>query len=460
MSAKNKKTKVSRIKTGKLERRMSLASTGVLAGTRAATHMWVNMLNPADKRKQRQKEIMAEQTQYVVEELGKLKGSVVKIGQVMATYGQHILPEEISEALHALEEQTAAVEWPVIEQVLLEQLGEDRFAQLDIEQDPIGAASLGQVHRAVHRGDGRQICLKVQYPGVAEAVDSDLDAVVQILRWARLINIGKDFQSWLEEVREMLHREIDYGLEAITTNRFRALLVEDDRFVVPEVYFDFSSPQVLALSYESGYSVSDSKVAQLPQHRRDNLGRNFLDLFLKEVFVWEELQTDPNFGNYRIRPALEEDGMDKIVLLDFGAVQAYPDSFISPVKAMVSGAYQRDITKICTGAVALNMMRDDYPDEVHESFAQLCIALVEPMNYEPEALPEGALNEQGVYRWQHSQLPKRVAKQAAKSAFSKYFAAPPKEFTFLSRKLLGVFSFIAVLDAEFNGKPVLERFVS
>src|SRR5699024_3342324 len=108
-------------------------------------------------------------------------------GQVMALYGEHFLPEEVTTALHTLEDQTTSLEWPAIERVLKAELGDEKLAQLDIDPDPIGAASLGQVHRAVRRSDGLELVLKIQYPGVADAVDSDLNAVAQILKMARLV---------------------------------------------------------------------------------------------------------------------------------------------------------------------------------------------------------------------------------------------------------------------------------
>jgi predicted unusual protein kinase regulating ubiquinone biosynthesis (AarF/ABC1/UbiB family) len=446
---------VKRIKTGKFERRMSIAGASMLAGTRAATHLCANALTPKDKRLEKRREMIAEQAHYLADELGKLKGSVVKIGQMMALYGEHILPPEVTTAFRRLEEQTTAVDWPVMEQVLQQQLGPERLAQLDIEPEALAAASLGQVHRARRKSDGRQLCLKIQYPGVAEAIDSDLDAVATLLRWKKIIRQGNDFDCWLDEIRSMLKREVDYVLEAATTAHFGSLLAEDPRFVVPGIFNDFCTEKVITMSFEPGYVVNSSAVAKLPQRRRNALGEAFLELFFREFFEWSELQTDPNFGNYRIQPRTTNADIDKIVLLDFGAVKKFPASFIAPVKAMVTGAYRHNTAQIIEGATALNIMKPRYPEEVLTSFAKLCLGLIEPLNYNPDELPACALNKQQAYRWAHSNLPRRMAKQAAQSACSKYFAIPPGEFTFLSKKLLGVYTFIAALDAEIDGREAL-----
>lgn len=453
---------VARIKTGSFERRLSLTKAGLFASTRMAGHVAANVFTSKDKRLERRKKMLSRQAEFLVDELGKLKGSVVKIGQVMALYGEHFLPVEVTEALHTLEDQTTALEWPSIEKVLRFELGNGALDELEIEKTPIGAASLGQVHRARRKSDGKEICLKIQYPGVADAVDSDLDAVAQLLKLAKLVSFSRDFDEWLEEVRVMMHREVDYTLEAETTRRFGKMLQGDERFIVPEILLEYSTPHVMATSYEPGLSVSSEEVLSLPQSRRNKLAESALELFLKEMFIWKEIQTDPNFGNYRIRLADEKHAEDRIVLLDFGAVQKYPDAFIDPVCDMIYASYTRDLKRVIEGGIKLNFMHDDWPGKVLEEFGGVCMAVLEPLADRKVEVPDYALNDKGEYRWKQSDLPTRVAKRAAVSAINRYFKIPPKEFVFLNRKLVGVYTFISVLEAEFNGrdllKPYLKRF--
>jgi len=450
---------VSRIKTGSFERRLSLTRAGLFAGTRVATHMATNWFGGPERREARRSEMLSRQAGLLVEELGKLKGSVVKIGQVMALYGEHFLPVEVTEALHTLEDQTTSLEWPVIERTLRAELGADRMAQLDVDPEPIGAASLGQVHRAVRKKDGLELVLKVQYPGVADAVDSDLNAVAQMLKIMRVVSFGADFDDWLEEVRSMMHREVDYLLEARTTESFRLKLDNDPRFVVPRVIQAFSSPHVIATTFESGYSVSSPEVQSLSLKRRSALGKAALELFLSELFIWNEIQTDPNFGNYRIRLADDESDRDRIVLLDFGAVQVYSDEFLDPVREMIAASYERDLERVINGGIALRFMDAAWPQEVLKRFGEVCMAVLEPLSSDDVEKPDYALNDKGEYRWKQSDLPNRVARQATRSAISRYFRVPPKEFVFLNRKLVGVYTFIAVLRSEFNGEPVLREYL-
>ncbi len=458
-STKNGRGSVSRIKTGSFERRLSLTKAGLFAGTRMATHTALGIFSGKEARQQRRKEMLSRQAMFLVEELGKLKGSVVKIGQVMALYGEHFLPVEVTEALHTLEDRTVSLDWEAIHEVLVRELGQSCLDELDIEHEPIGAASLGQVHRARRKSDGEQICLKIQYPGVADAVDTDLDSVATLLKLAKVVSFGPDFDEWLEEVRQMMHREVDYRLEAETTARFREMLKGDDRFIVPRIFPEYSTSHVMATSYEPGLSVTSEAVQELSLERRNQLARGSLELFLKELFDWKELQTDPNFGNYRIRIAESPEEQDRIVLLDFGAVQKYPDSVLGPVCRMIKASYDQDLQAVINGGIELHFMRSEWPEKVLTEFGQVCMAVLEPLATTRMTVPEGALNAQGQYRWKQSDLPGRVAKRAALSAINRYFKIPPKEFVFLNRKLVGVYTFISVLGAEFNGEDILTRFI-
>src|SRR5690606_8354602 len=110
-----------------------------------------------DKREERRKAILSQRAEELVAELGELKGSVVKIGQMMALFGEHFLPEEVTAALHTLENDTAALEWPAMERHLKQQLGTVKLAELEVDPEPLGAASLGQVHRARRKKDGREL---------------------------------------------------------------------------------------------------------------------------------------------------------------------------------------------------------------------------------------------------------------------------------------------------------------
>lgn len=446
------------IKTGKFARRWSIASAGVSSGTRAATQMWGSLLNSRENRAERRQQILRENSRHLVSELGKLKGAVVKVGQIMALYGEYVLPEEVTLAFRELEHNTDPLPLEALIPRLQEELGEEFCSRLNIDPVPIGSASLAQVHRA--ELDGEWLAIKIQYPGIAEAVDCDLDAVATLLRWSRFLSRGEEADAWLEEVRSMLKQEIDYRHEMEATQRFAERVASEPALKVPALYPQHCSKTVIVESFEEGYAVNSPEVAALPLARRNRLADAFLRLFFREVYDWQELQTDPNFGNYRVQIDRQGEN-DKLVLLDFGAVREYPAEFIGPLKDMMGGAYFNDDNRIVRGAVNMSLIKADAPREVKHDFAAMCKALVEPFTYRdraPEGLDPEAISAGGEYRWAHSCLPKRVAKQAAGSAISRHFAVPPKEFAFISRKLLGVYSVISALNAEFAPPPWLTEY--
>jgi hypothetical protein len=232
--------------------------------------------------------------------------------------------------------------------------------------------------------------------------------------------------------------------------------------VVPRVLAEFSTDHIIASTYEHGHSVSSVAVRELPLERRSALGQAALELFFRELFEWGEIQTDPNFGNYRIRIAGEQGGdseTDRIVLLDFGAVQSYSSDFLKPVIQMIRASYEEDLEQVVEGGIKLRFMSRDWPAEVLDKFGKVCMSVLEPLAKDRSQWPDYAVNSHGQYRWKQSDLPSRVAKQAARSAISRYFRVPPKEFVFLNRKLIGVYTFIAVLHSEFNGEDLLRKYL-
>src|SRR5699024_11715221 len=133
-------------------------------------------------------------------------------------------------------------------------------AELEINPEPLAAASLGQVHRARRKSDGRELCVKVQYPGLADAIDSDIRTLTRIVRVARIVPRGIDIAAVMEEVREMIYHEVDYDRELRLTREFGERLADDERFVVPQVFPQYSTENVLVTSYEAAHHVQSDAV--------------------------------------------------------------------------------------------------------------------------------------------------------------------------------------------------------
>jgi predicted unusual protein kinase regulating ubiquinone biosynthesis (AarF/ABC1/UbiB family) len=401
-----------------------------------------------------------------VTELGRLKGSYVKIGQMFALLGEHFLPPVLTDALHELESSTEPLPWQDISDQVRAALG-DRYDELRIEKKAIAAASLAQVHRATIIATGEQICLKIQYPGLAEVIDSDFDTVVRMLLLARWIKAGKDLDNWLESMREQLHLEIDYQREAEMTDRMATLVdsvssecaAQGFAFHVPQRFPRYCSGQVLALEYVDGMVATRAEIAALPQQRRDQIGRAMLELFFYELYQWGVLQTDPNFGNYLIRSTDGKSGpRDELVLLDFGSTMECEHDFLMHLGNTIAAGQANDSSLLIESLQGLGCLREDASEEAKRTFSDFCLQLLEPLG-DPQHLPAQYLNDKGEYCWGRSQLMRRVGKQAATSAATLHFATPSREFAMVARKLTGVFTFIAVLNAEFNAHEIVARHI-
>jgi predicted unusual protein kinase regulating ubiquinone biosynthesis (AarF/ABC1/UbiB family) len=190
------------LKTGGFARRLELSKLGLRYGSRALRQNLRERFSGDDddalvKRR--------ENIDFFVGELGRLKGSVVKIGQMMATYGDYMMPPEVADALHQLEDNTPPMSWAIIEKALQNELGAEALSALDIDQQPLAAASLGQVHRARLLATGEELCIKVQYPGVEDTIDADFNAVLTLLKVSRLLASTRNIDDWFGDFLLLLH---------------------------------------------------------------------------------------------------------------------------------------------------------------------------------------------------------------------------------------------------------------
>ena len=442
------------LETRPLFRNLAISRLGVGVGLRLGGHLLANAFRDDRGRDAADRAFYREQAAALAAELGRLKGSAQKAGQLLALLGQDVLPPEALATLAELNELSRPVAWSTLEPALRRALGRERMAELEFDETPIGAASLGQVHRARRRADGAQLCFKVQYPGVAEAIDSDVQSLGRLLMLSRIAPRDLDLHPLLGELRRLLHQEADYARERAFTEDYARRLAGDARFVVPRIYPEYSTPRVLAMSYEDGLGVQDAAVQALPLERRNRLAEALMELFLDEFFRWRVVQTDPNFGNYRFR--LDATGHDRIVLLDFGATRGFSQSFVDGYRDIVLGALFRDTPRVVRGSIHLRMLRPKLPQEIYDGYALACRTLVEPFNdHARDGTPKALLNERGEYRWRGSDMLGRASAATARNAMTVHFRLPPPELVFLNRRLMGTFLMLGALGAELNARELL-----
>jgi predicted unusual protein kinase regulating ubiquinone biosynthesis (AarF/ABC1/UbiB family) len=444
--------KRSSIPRGSIGRGLAVSLAGIRAGGAFALGSALGRLRGSDD--EANSELMRREARRFTAELGRLKGTYVKIGQMMALLGEHFLPEPLTDALHDLDSQTHPLPWAELESAVRKSLGA-AYDRLEVDTAPLAAASLAQVHRAVERDTGNELVLKIQYPGLADVIDDDFDAVVRMLLLTRWIKAGRDIDEWLEHMREQLHHEIDYQRELRMTREARTRFADDPRYYVPDVSRAYCSDTILALEFVAGHRVSEAAVAALSQSRRDALGKAMLELFFIELYDWGVLQTDPNFGNYLIQTDAD---VDRLVLLDFGSTMACDDNFRRHFGNAIAAGQVGDRPLLADSLVGLGCLKPDATEFAKDSFCEFCEMLLEPLR-DPAHLPAEFLNEDGEYCWGRSRLMQRVGKHAASSAATRHFATPSRDFALIVRKLTGVFTFITVLNAQFNGHAIAHHYI-
>lgn len=271
----------------------------------------------------------------VTEQLSRLRGAAMKLGQMISMDAGDLLPAELTTILARLRDSAHFMPPAQLNRVLAAELGTDwrrRFARF--EATPLAAASIGQVHRA-QLADGRVLAVKVQYPGVADSIDADVDNVATLLRLSSLLPASLDIAPLLAEAKRQLHEEADYCREAEQMRRYHTLLAGDPAFVLPAPVADLSTGRVLAMDFVPGQSIETLQEA--PAETRDAAMGALLALVLRELFEFGFMQTDPNFANYRWQA-----DTGRIVLLDFGAARAVPAATTAAYRRLMQAGLAED----------------------------------------------------------------------------------------------------------------------
>lgn len=458
-SEKNdKKQGLDKIKSGVFSRGLTMARLTLQTGAKLAGQGMTQALSDPSKRDERWKVFLKGQASVISQELGELKGSLMKAGQMLSMYGEHFLPPEANELLKSLQQDSPALKWTAIEPVLQKYLSAELLAELEIEKEALACASMGQVHRARIKATGETICLKIQYPDVDKAIDSDLKAIRTLLNMLKLLPRDVNFDPVFAEVRTMLIQETNYEIEADFTEEYAKKLEGDSRFVVPKLYRKYCSRKVLATSFERGLRADDPLIQNLSQDRRNALSLNFLDLYLKELFDWGLVQTDPHIGNYKIR--IDPSGRDQVVLLDFGASRQYDDTFLNSYHRMIKGSLLRDREAFLKAATELRFIQGDDQKELVELFEEFCAETIEPfMEPSDPRNTKEQIAADGTYDWKNTDLPNRLTKRVFHIVRNFEWRTPPQEILFLDRKTGGVFIFMAVLRARVSGRTTLMKYL-
>ena len=375
----------------------------------------------------------------VADRLSHLRGAAMKLGQMISMDAGDILPAELTKVMARLRDNAHHMPPQQLQQVLATQWGKDwrtRFRRF--EPRPIAAASIGQVHRATTR-DGLDLAIKVQYPGIRESIDADIDNVATLLRMSGLLPRELDIAPLLAEAKCQLAEEADYLREGEQMMLFNRLLADDPMMVVPVLNREFTTDRVLAMSFLDGQPIET--LASAPQPVRDAAMANLISLVLRELFEFGVMQTDPNFANYRFQP---ETG--RLVLLDFGAARAVATETATAYRLLLEAGLAEDRAAVRDAAVTAGFVGPTVFDRQGERLNQMIdIILAElhrpgPFDFGDRRFV-GALKDHGM----------------AVAADKQNWHVPSADILFVQRKISGTALLAARLGARVDVRAMAVR---
>lgn len=310
MARESEKIPTSRVRRTATVGRLAATETVKQFGTRAA-----NVTRSDDAAQQALARRQVETAKQIVAVLGTMKGAAMKLGQVMSFVDVGLVPEEyrdeFQQELAKLRDAAPTVSFKRMRKVIEDDLGEpikEIFETLD--EEPLAAASIGQVYRAVLRDDGREVAVKVQYPGVAAAVRADMQNLEIIMRLLKRMTPQLDVRAIAAEVRERIVEELDYELEA-QNQRSLARIYDGHPFIaIPQVVTSISRERVLVTELVRGVGFEELKT--YPQDERDRIGEIVFRFFLGSLYRHRQFSGDPHPGNFMLM------GDGRVAFLDFG----------------------------------------------------------------------------------------------------------------------------------------------
>lgn len=372
--------------------------------------------------------------------LCRLRGAALKVGQMLSFNDSVVLPPALQKVMERVRDGADWMPDAQLQHTLSTELGEAWREQLaSFDDTPVAAASIGQVHRAV-LSDGRQVAVKVQYPGVAKSIGSDLWSMQQLVSYTGLVPPGMYIDKVIKVAKQELLQECDYRREADNTRRFKLMLAKYPEFAVPAVVPQLSTEHVLTTEWMPGVPIDRAGEGEMAAAERDRVGTRLLWLSLAELFTFRFMQTDPNWSNFLYEPR-----SGQLSLIDFGACQQYEpefaDNYLRLVRACADGYAERDA--IVHLSRELGFLTGDESLLMLEAHVNAAVLVGSP--FAAQSQP---------YDFGRQDIAKRIASDV--STMIKHRLTPPREEVYtLHRRLNGCFQLAARVGARIRARDIL-----
>ena len=422
---------------GKRWRKMAGMTTRV--ATRYAGHQLKKPFLSDTAKAEAERRLHSRNGEQIAETLGELKGAVMKIGQLAGQVAD-VLPAELADTLRVLQREAPPMPFSAIEDQITAEFGKptaELFAHFN--KEAFAAASIGQVHRATLH-DGREVIVKVQYPGVAESVDSDMRQLKRAIRVGRLVRLRKEVLDGLfAEIRARILEELDYERELTTLSEFRAFFASYPFIVMPEPIAELSSARVLTLSYEEGDHLNELGDKNYDQATRNQIAETLFRFFSAQLFELGAVHADPHAGNFAYR----SDGT--VVMYDFGCVKRLSPEVTGHYRQLVEAALKPDYDAVDKQLEAIGSRVPGTYSPGPEFYASWRNLLLE------------AFLDDNAYDFGNTTLHSRATARSRELFKMAEFLQPSVETTFVDRMVGGHYWTMVNLQANVAFRPLLQE---
>ncbi|KAL0952847.1 hypothetical protein HGRIS_007072 [Hohenbuehelia grisea] len=393
--------------------------------------------------------------QRLVSKLLKMRGAALKLGQFMSIQDTHVLPPAADKIFRMVQDSAHYMPDWQMEQVLASSLGDSWESNfVSFSRIPFAAASIGQVHRAIlapavsPTGKAEAVAVKIQFPNIADSIESDLGYIKMLLTAGKLLPKGLFLDRTIHVMKEELADECDYTREAYFLRMFgrREYLGADARFKVPWVWSG-STSNVLVMEHVHGIAVGDTNVGKLSQQDRDDIASRVIELCLRELFEFGLMQTDPNWTNF-----LWNTQTRQMELVDFGATREYTQEFTDNWLHLLQAAVMQDRDECIEWSTKIGYLTGEENDIMLDAHVESMMLLATP--FTDRAVQPFEFGQNSAW----AEATARI-REIIPIMLQHRKTPPPRETYSLNRKLSGSFLLASRLGARVNTKELWDRVV-